>query len=528
MSIVARATRSGSATAHNVVRRLRRAFGISSRETLLRESVSRPQGRTSFRWLWFATIVFAAAVYDLVLLSNGDLRLLAPEFLDGAFNSMLLNLLHGNFTVAREAIGGESFTRDGQTYAYFGVFPAVLRLLAMPFTEIAKAHLARLSCLTAIVVFLALQLRTLLIVHDSLPPASRSPLYLGVMIVATVLSGPQVYLLASSWIYHEPIFWGAALGAAFNLIVVRAALGDAGLGIAALAVLAVLAGLAINTRPTVGVALYLGTGFLAIGAALSFRRPACRRLLAAGARMAADPHIWLSFLILAVFALAVGVVNDERFGNALTFQDYRFYDAARIDPRRLDVVRNYGVFNPTRIGTSVLYYATEIPYVLGSVSPFAEYLRARFDILGEPPATGLLNNPLTVVLAALGLYRIVRRPDIRPEGVAILRLALIGHTSGVMFILTAMFVDLRYRFDFAPFMTLAAFAGYRSFSLAAASVQDERRRAIRLAAVVLCFQGIIGSHYTLMLYKISSGGVPIEVRSALLPLAPFSHATLDR
>ncbi len=341
--------------------------------------------RAWLRPLWFAAVILAAALYDLVLLSNGSLRLFAPEPLDGVFNSMLLNLLHGDFTVARAALGTEAFTRDGQTYAYFGVFPAVLRLLAMPFTDLAQAHLARLSCLTAIMLFLALQLRALLVVHDSLLPASRSPLFLAVMVAATILSGPQLYLLASSWIYHEPIFWAAALGAAFNLVVVRAALGNAGLRVGAMAVLALLAGLAINTRPTIGVALYLGTALLAIGAALSFRLPGVGRLLATAPRLAADPRVWLAFLILAAFALAVGVVNDERFGNALTFHDYRFYDAANLDPRRLDVALTDGEFNLNRIGVGVLYYTTGIPWRLQRVAPFADFLRAHFDIIEAPP-----------------------------------------------------------------------------------------------------------------------------------------------
>jgi hypothetical protein len=494
----------------------------------LREPTPRLQGQTSFRLVWFIPVIIAAAVYDLLLLSNGDLRLFAPELFDGVFNSMLLNLLHGDFTVAREAIGAEAFTRDGQTYAYFGVFPAVLRLLAMPFTDIAEAHLARLSCLTALVLFLAFQLRTLVVVHDSLAPASRSPLFLGVMIAATVLSGPQLFLLGSAWIYHEPIFWGAALGAAFNLVVVRAALGETGLGVAAVAMLAVLAGLAINTRPTVGVALYLGATLLAIGAALSFRLPGARPLLAAVPRIAADPHVWLPFLILAAFALAVGVVNYNRWGNALVFADYLHYDYALRSPRRMELFLNYGAINFTRVGTSALYYVTGIPYLLKKISPFAEFLNARFDVLEAPPSSGLLTNPLTIILAALGLYRLVRHPDIRTEGVAILRLALIGHFSAVMLVLAAWFLALRYRFDFAPFMTLAAFVGYRSFSLAAANVPIDRLRETRVVAVGLCVLGIVASHNLLIAHKIWNVGVPLEFRTALLLHAPFIFYWLNR
>jgi hypothetical protein len=63
--------------------------------------------------------------------------------LDRAFGNMLLHLLHGEFAIDRAAIDFEAFTRDGKTYAYFGVFPAPLRLVAMPFTDIAQAELAR-------------------------------------------------------------------------------------------------------------------------------------------------------------------------------------------------------------------------------------------------------------------------------------------------------------------------------------------------------------------------------------------------
>ena len=84
-----------------------------------------------------------------------------------------------------KAIDFEASIRNGKTYSYFGIFPALLRLLALPVTDLASAHLARLSCLTAIVIFVALQLRMLFIVHDSLPAGSRRSEFLAVMVAAT-------------------------------------------------------------------------------------------------------------------------------------------------------------------------------------------------------------------------------------------------------------------------------------------------------------------------------------------------------
>src|SRR5205814_5853639 len=200
----------------------------------------------------FAALIAGVAAYYLFLLSNGTLQLFAPEMLDKVYNSMLAHLLHGEFNVDPEAIGFEALTRNGNTYAYFGVFPALLRLVAMPFTDIVQVELARLSCLSGLIIFVALQLRALLVVHYSLPAASRRRELLAVMVAATLLSGPQVYLLGSAEIYHESILWAAAMAAGSNLIIVRAVFTEHRLDGRDMALLAILAGLAINTRPSIG------------------------------------------------------------------------------------------------------------------------------------------------------------------------------------------------------------------------------------------------------------------------------------
>jgi hypothetical protein len=91
----------------------------------------------------FAALIAAVAVYYLFLLSNGTFQLFAPEMLDKAFDNMLVHLLRGEVTVDREAIDFEAFTHDGKTYAYFGVFPALLRLPALLFVDVAQVPLAR-------------------------------------------------------------------------------------------------------------------------------------------------------------------------------------------------------------------------------------------------------------------------------------------------------------------------------------------------------------------------------------------------
>jgi hypothetical protein len=486
-----------------------------------------------YNWLGFSVLIACISVYYLFLLSNGTFQLFVPELFSRAFDSMLVHLLHGQFNVDPDAIGVEAFRRDGKTYAYFGIFPAVLRLVAIPFTDVAKAEMARLSCLVAMVIFVALQLRMLLIVHNSLPETSRQPGLFAVMVTATVLSGPQLYLLAAAYIYHEPIFWVVAMGAAFNLIIVRAAFGTSGLRGRDLALLATLAGLAINTRPSVGAALCLGTVLLLSWAALQWHSPGyaewpnlirARGLLTATLpALTRDRRLLLPIAILGLLGTITGLVNFARWGNPFVFADFHFAPYNPLTQENaLEVLRDYGEFNIGRLWIGALYYTTGIPYLLKSTPPFAQFLHARYQGILAPPVVPLLTNPITVVLAGVGLYRLWWKPDLPTRCLAILRLTLVAHASTVLLILTAMYLALRYHFDLAPFMTLAALVGYRAVAITAADAPELWRKRLYSTAVGLCVLGIIFSHYELVLHKVWCVGVPMEVRRALLPLSPVT------
>jgi hypothetical protein len=481
------------------------------------------------RRIGFAVGLVILAAYYLLLLSNGTFRLFGPERFDKVFGSMLLHMLHGEFYVDSDVIGFETFTRNGHPYSYFGVFPALLRLAAIPFTDVAQAQLARLSCLAAVVLFVALQLRMLFIVDNSLPTRSRIPEFFVVTVAATVLSGPQLYILGSAWIYHEPVLWAAVLAAGFNLVVIKAAFGEGGLATRHLIGLSVLAGLAINTRPSIGVALYVGAVLLIAWTAWQrHRRPdvdgvGLQRFAKAISALAFDERIWLPILTLGALAAAAGIVNFERWGNPFTFADYRYYYVAQhLRLNDFEVLRNYGEFNLGRIWIGALYYATGIPWFLKNTAPFADFLNAQFVGLEGPPLSPLLSNPLTILLACAGLYRLWWKSDLTGGGLAILRLALLGNAVAVILILSAMFVALRYRFDLAPFMTLAALVGYRSVCVSAANAACHWRTGLRIAAVSLCILGILGSHYVLIVHKVWSPASPVEVRRALIPFIPFA------
>jgi hypothetical protein len=481
-------------------------------------------------------VLAIVAVYYLFLLSNGTFQLFAPEALDQVFNNMLVHLVRGEFNVDSGAIQFEATIRNGKTYTYFGVFPALSRLLALPFTDIARAHLARLSCLAAMVIFVALQLRTLLFVHNTLPARHQRSEFFAVMVTATVLSGPQIYLLAVGWVYHEPILWAGVMAAAFNLIILRAALGRGGLRTVDLVLLSVLAGLSLNTRVPIGVALCLGTVLIIARTAWSYPAPEDGSRLPARETvfvkqipaMLSDPSIWLPILVLGMAAVFTGLINFGRWGSPFKFNgDIQYTHLIQAYPAFLAVYRNYGVFNLGRIWTGALYYATGVPWLLKNVPPFAEFLHARYVTIDAPPITPLLTNPLTIFFSGIGLYRLWWKPELRAGSLAILRLSLIGHFAAVVLVLAFCSLTLRYRFDLMPFVTLAAFIGFRSFSVTAAATSQTCQRRLRLGAIGLCVLGIVFSHYVLLLYKASSFGVPMEIRLSLRPFLPSTYLAIS-
>lgn len=236
-----------------------------------------------------------------------------------------------------------------------------------------------------------------------------------------------------------------------------------------------------------------------------------------------DPCILLPLPILGAMAVAAGIVNFGRWSDPFSFGGDTYWVLRH--PNILTTLRDYGTFNVKRIGIAVLYYATGIPYVLKNMPHFAGFLRS--TAIEAPPLTPLLTNPLTILLAGIGLYRLWWKPNLAGGGLAILRLTLIGHAFAVLLILMYVADTLRYRFDFAGFMTLAALVGYRSVCLTAAGFQEPLRRRLPIVAVGLCIIGILGSHYILLVHKVWCLGVPMQVRLALLPFAPFAHAAFE-
>ncbi len=450
------------------------------------------------------------ATYQWLLISNFDGRLFAPESLDGTFNSMLLHLLHGSAEVSPSAIGFESFTRNGHTYAYFGIVPALLRLPALPFTSDPEhMHLARLSCVTGATVLVGLTLRLLFMAHRSLAPDQRSSTLLVCAAAAFVLGGPQLFVANAGYVYNEPEIWGAVLVTGFNLIVVGAVLGNRSLSGAELSWLGALAGLAINTRPTAGVDLLAGFGLI-----LAYRMIIPLR------RHEGHPS-WRATALAASFAAAgvviAGLINNARFGNPLQFSDFNYQDMLHRYPNRMAMYHLHGAFNPERIPAAFLYYMTGLTVVLKHTGPFSPWLGTFFDGIEGPPSSPLLTNPLWTGMAGIGFV-----PALRRNGM--IAATLSGHLLAALFLMCAMFLALRYRLDLTGLMVLPGLFGYIAVSRWLAGGGWVATVGIPAISVI----GVGVALYVLVMAKVLNISEPVAVRCKLQQFAPFLDVATDQ
>lgn len=462
------------------------------------------EGRSAAESPYFLVLGVVALYYAVLLLfgariATGAFSLFAPVDNGMAFNSMLTHLLHGHFDVDPAAIGSEAFEHDGKSYAYFGVFVALLRLPLAIFGALGAIDATVLSCLIAAVILAACQLAAVRMVCRAVPPSGMQQLLAETLAVVTLLAGPEIAFLKPS-IYQEVVLWANACAAAFVGCAVYGVFVRRQFGIGLVTAMALLAGLCLHIRVSTAIGLYAATTLLL----------ARQAWLDASRRMSPlSPRLLLPLAVLAIFAAGAGVVNYERWGNPLTFADLHLNVSYRLlYPDRLVVLANHGEFNPARIGFGLLYYFLPIWALRAPDGGLLfEGFQGRFlDSVELPPDSLLISDPLLVGLAALGIVLAWRgRRRIGSDGAAVGLIAA-GLTLPILLILMAMSMTFRYRGEFYPLLEFLACTGFFLLCAAPTSRLATPSPAIRRLALTTCLVSVLGSHLSLALYDLSSFG----------------------
>ena len=188
--------------------RSKRVPSLSHKQTAIQRSRRCSGSFSRLRSFWY-----------LGLITNFGFNVFAGEPFWRVFNQMLQRLLSGRFDIDLDVIRGEGFLHNTQLVSYFGVFPALLRLPFAAFVDLDTVSLSRISCWLGLCVCAFAQLQMLWTAHEMLDRRHRRLWLLGTFAVALLLTGPQLTLTFSAYVYNEPIIWAAACAMLFFCVV---------------------------------------------------------------------------------------------------------------------------------------------------------------------------------------------------------------------------------------------------------------------------------------------------------------------
>lgn len=448
-----------------------------------------------------ASIVLCGFIflYYWALLSDGRFFYVAPVRYDFIFNSMIEYLSRGRFDVDPDAVLQEGFTRDGRTYAYFGITPALLRWPILLFPSLRLTDFTAIYCAAAATIAAAAKLGAVLRAGRTIGavPFRRRALLLAMATV--VLGGAQVQFLRPS-VYQESLFWASAIAAVFVLLAFRWCVDVTGRRRWHTVAMASLAGLCLLTRVSTSIGLYAATAAVLLPELIAaFRRggmgPAVRVVL-------------VPALVLVLFAALCGVVNYARWGSPLTFQDYRYYNILPAGSPVYDVLIGNGYFNAGRIPFALGYYFVPVWSVLRSDGHllFRAVQDRLYYTVELPPASFFASDLMLCFLCGIGCMRLARG---RSSGLALAtsRLIAIGLAIPGLFMLMAIALTFRYRMEFYPCFEFLALFGLMELPRMIAA----RPRLLTGACVATVVISTVTAHAFLLAYKISPWGDSVVI-----------------
>jgi hypothetical protein len=444
--------------------------------------------RTLFVGAAFALLCF----YYLLEISDAGTALgRASPPLNFTFNSMLDHLLRGHFDVDPRAVGYEGFSREGRVYAYWGIFPALLRLPLVVSSRWLQIDITLWSCWIAACTAAAIKLHTLRIVGRAAPDVPAW--LLGYTAIALALSGAQICFLRPL-LYQEVCLWAGAFAALFVFAGVRGVLREFANG-HDLEIMALAFGGCLLTR--VSIAIGLLAALLAVMLVILSRRRLSGSALA-------QVRILRPLIIASCFVGIAAFVNFQRFGNIATFADYSIYNYNKLFPDRVARTAAYGLFNIVRLPFGMIYYFFPVWVIQGSNHQLLlGAMRDRLiDAAELPPGSFLLSDPLLLVLGLSGVTAMLKRRLVAFGARALVTAIAGGLVIPAVLMLTAISMCFRYRLDFYPLFEFLAFVGVTTYGAAGAIPRWASRRALLL----LLFVSIVASHLEMALYRLGDLG----------------------
>ncbi len=454
-------------------------------------------------------------------------------------------LLQGRLSLPAGSLGFEGFLVDGKTYAYFGVFPALLRIPLFLVTDHFDGRLSAASMLIAYVIALWSAVAVVRRVRALLRPGqawTRTGLVVAGLLLAVVGIGSNLLFLASgAWVYHEASLWGAAAVLASFAATLRFL--DRG-RMRSIVAAGLWAAVAWTSRGSVGLAPSAVLGLLGLAHLTGHRwlsvlapPPSTR-----GRRGAGEPGVWprdfrrAAVLLVASVAgaLVFGTINAAKFGSPTSLPMDKQVASFNPWPDRARALEVYdGSLFSTKLIPSVVYQSLR-PDLLrpARVWPFFTFSEARPPVWGnlvfdtvEPSAGLTVTSPLLLVLGGVGCVSALRRRRTGgpsgPVRAAVLRPFLLGGLAAAYAPLTIAFIAQRYLTDALPFLIVGAAGGVSVIDgWAARRGRRAGPTAVRSAVFGLAVVAVFGA--------VTTFGVTWSFQRFVIPPDPAARAAALR
>jgi hypothetical protein len=426
------ATRSAAESARPEMDASRRRFTYASLVAI---------GLTGIPFVWISWVLWGS--FNPVRLS---------VYQDNFYDLQARAMFHGHLSLQTGSLGIEGFGHDGRTYTYFGLFPSLIRMPILLFTNSLDGKLTAPYMLAAWLLtglFASMLLwRVRFLVRGNVAMGRSEAAAFGVLL-ATLMGGTVWMLLAANpYVFNEDIAWSICLtiGSIFALlgVIERPSWGR----VIASGVFILCANL---DRATTGWACAVGAGLIAVWFLFGFGGPENRRW-------------FLPVLAAGLIPLIVGcVVNYSKFGVLFGVSNYEQVWTHVNVYRRKFLAANHDaeeglIFVPTNVLTYFrpdgLNISSVFPFVtLPSVppTPVGGVLFDRLYRTASLPAS----SPLLFLLTIWGCVTAFRPRSVGQ--VARTRLLLLAAGSAGAALMLWGYIAPRYLGDFVPFFALASY-----------------------------------------------------------------------
>jgi hypothetical protein len=438
----------------------------------------------------------AALLVLFVVVAHGHADWFVREPFGNFYDAQARALLDGHWDVPASEMFIEGFSRNGKTYQYFGVWPALLRMPVLAVSDGPYGRLTQVSLLLAAAValtgFTALHWRIRELVRPDRAVSRGEAVIVALATFAFGCGTTLVFLTGRAWVYHEAILWGVAWTILAFERVIAYSVEPSGRRLAAASAFTALA---FASRASLALGPTVALGLVLLLQLLAWWRERGREGAAAG-------HLRrIGALVLAIVVpiVSYAVVNQIRFGNPVSVP-WTKQLLMNVDARhRAVLAANDGSYFGMKFApTTLLQYLRPDALAPSGLFPWLSFPRFRTPVIGDalfdtldPSSSIPASMPAVTLLAIVAVLALIVRPRFTvPGALAALRIALVGAVVGCALVIGISYVAQRYLGDFLPLLALAALLGLQILLF---RLEEERtRRLARGLLVVTAVLAVFG------------------------------------